>query len=151
VILDAAIHELDYVLDIAGPVTSVSGLWTASRSLGIEVEDAAEIQLRHEGGCISRIHVDYLRRRYTRRCTLIGADGTLVWDFAAGTVTLFCDLEADAANIAGLDGDRNVMYVREMQHFLNAIETGQGGVNDVPRAAATTLVALQVLEQGGRA
>ena len=90
VILDAAIHELDYVLDLGGPVSSVSGLWTASQSLGIDVEDAAEMQLRHASGCISRIHVDYLRRTYTRRCTVVGTDGTLVWDFAAGSVTLAC-------------------------------------------------------------
>jgi predicted dehydrogenase len=149
VILDAAIHELDYVMDLAGPVSLVSGLWTASKSLGIEVEDDAEIQLRHENGCISRVHVDYLRRKYTRRCTLVGSDGTLVWDFAGGSVTLSCETDTDAASIAGLDGDRNAMYVREMQHFLEAVASGHGSVNDVPRAAATTAVALQVLEQGG--
>ena len=149
VILDAAIHELDFVIDLAGPVSSVSGLWTASKSLGIEVEDDAEIQLRHENGCISRVHVDYLRRTYTRRCTLVGSDGTLVWDFAGGSVTLSCETDTDAASIAGLDGDRNAMYVREMQHFLEAVASGHGSVNDVPRAAATTAVALQVLEEGG--
>ena len=40
------------------------------------------------------------------------------------------------------------MYVREMEHFLEAVASGHGSVNDVPRAAATTAVALQVLEQG---
>jgi|HubBroStandDraft_6_1064221.scaffolds.fasta_scaffold96904_1 predicted dehydrogenase len=149
VILDAAIHELDYVMDLAGPVSSVSGMWTASHSLGIEVEDDAEMQLRHVSGCISRVHVDYLRRTYTRRCTLVGSDGTLVWDFAGGTVTLSRETDTEAARISGLDGDRNAMYLREMQHFLAAVASGHGNLNDVPRAAATTAVALQVLEQGG--
>ena len=148
VILDAAIHELDYVIDLAGPVSSVSGLWSASQSLGIEVEDDAEMQLRHVNGCISRVHVDYLRRIYTRQCTLVGSDGTLVWDFAAGTVMLSREADAESTSITGLDSDRNAMYVREMQHFVDAVASGHGTLNDVPRAAATTAVALQVLEQG---
>ncbi len=148
VILDAAIHELDYVIDVAGPVSSVSGLWAASNSLDIEVEDAAEMLLRHENGCISRIHADYLRRTYTRRCTVVGSEGTLVWNFAEGSVELFRETDTEATRIAGLDGDRNSMYVREMEHFLDAVGSGQDSVNDVPRAAATTAVALQVLEQG---
>ncbi|MFZ0128338.1 MAG: Gfo/Idh/MocA family oxidoreductase [Candidatus Dormiibacterota bacterium] len=148
IILDAAIHELDYVIDLAGPVSSVSGLWTASKSLGIDVEDAAEMQLRHENGCISRVHVDYLRRTYTRRCTLVGSDGTLVWDFAEGSVKLSSEPDSDPMSVEGLDGDRNAMYVKEMEHFLEAVASGHGSINDVPRAAATTAVALQVLEQG---
>ncbi len=62
IVLDAGIHELDYVLDLAGPISVVGGIWTASGSLGIEVDDAAEMQLGHVNGCISQIHVDYLRR-----------------------------------------------------------------------------------------
>jgi predicted dehydrogenase len=150
VILDAAIHELDYILDLGGPVTSVSGLWTASQSLGIDVEDAAEMQLRHASGCISRVHVDYLRRKYTRRCTVVGTDGTLVWDFAAGSVTLACETDAEATSWIALDGDRNVMYVREMEHFLQAAISGNSGMNDIARAATTTALALQVLEQGAQ-
>jgi predicted dehydrogenase len=150
VILDAAIHELDYVLDLAGPVASVAGLWTASTSLGIEVEDAAEMQLRHENGCISRVHVDYLRRRYTRQCTVVGSDGMLVWDFAQGSVTLTCEIDTDTLRVSGLDSDRNSMYLREMEYFLGCVATGHRSINDVARAAATTVVALRVLETGGR-
>jgi predicted dehydrogenase len=151
VVLDAGIHELDYVLDLAGPTASVSGLWTASRSLGIDVEDAAEIQLRHKGGCVSRIHVDYLRRRYTRRCTVVGSDGTLVWDFAQGTVIVAREVNAEPLIIEGLDRDLNAMYVREMQHFLHAVASEEGTINNVDRAAETTAVALDVLENGGPA
>jgi len=148
VILDAAIHELDYVLDLAGPVNSVSGLWVASKTFGIDVEDAAEMQLRHANGCISRIHVDYLRRTYTRRCTVVGSDGTLVWDFAQGSVKISCEIGAEPLIIDGLDRDWNLMYRREMMHFVDSLATGDRVANDVVRAAATTEVALRVLEQG---
>jgi predicted dehydrogenase len=149
IVLDAGIHELDYVLDLAGPVSFVAGLWTASGSLGIEVEDAAEIQLRHVNGCISQIHVDYLRRAYTRTCTLVGADGTLVWDVADGTVTVTREPGEPPLEVSELDRDRNTMYVEEMRHFLKSVATGHNEVNPAPSAAATTAVALQVLEQGG--
>jgi predicted dehydrogenase len=149
VILDAAIHEIDYVLDLAGPAIHVDGLWTASRSLGIGVEDAAEITMRHESGCISHVHVDYLRRRYTRTCAIVGAEGTLFWDFAAGSVSLVRETDHVTFAAEGLDGDRNRMYVEEMRHFLAQVTTGIGAVNDLSRAAATTEVALQALDQGG--
>jgi predicted dehydrogenase len=148
VILDAAIHEIDYVLDLAGPAIHVNGLWTASRSLGIGVEDAAEITMRHESGCISHVHVDYLRRRYTRTCTVVGAEGTLFWDFAQGTVSLVRDTDHETFAVAGLDQDRNRMYVDEMRHFLAEVTTGIEAVNDVSRAVATTEVALQALDMG---
>lgn len=148
VILDAAIHELDFVLDLAGPAIHVDGLWTASRSLGIGVEDAAEITLRHESGCISHIHVDYLRRRYTRTCTVVGTEGTLFWDFAQGSVSLVRDTDHETFAVAGLDRDRNRMYIDELRHFLGEVTGGAAAVNDVSRAAATTEVALQALDRG---
>jgi predicted dehydrogenase len=149
IVLDAGIHELDYVLDLAGPVSLVEGLWTASGSLGIEVDDAAEIQLRHVNGCISQIHVDYLRRAYTRTCTLVGADGTLVWNVADGTITVTREPGEPPLEVSNLDRDRNTMYVEEMRHFLKCVASGHNEVNPVASAAATTAVALQVLEQGG--
>jgi predicted dehydrogenase len=148
VILDAAIHELDYVMDLAGPVTAVAGLWTASESLGIGVDDAAEIQLRHEGGCISQIHVDYLRRSYTRSCTVVGSEGTLVWNIAEGRLTVTTETNKIALAIDMLDRDRNAMYMEEMQYFLNTIASGRPVINSVAQAAATTAVALDVLERG---
>jgi len=148
VILDAAIHELDYVIDLAGPVSSVAGMWTASGSLGIEVEDAADIQLRHRSGCISQIHADYLRRTYTRTCTLVGAEGTLVWDLARGSVTATYAVDSDGVGVSDLDLDRNTMYVDEMRHFLSAAAAGRNEVNTVGQAAATTALALRVLELG---
>ena len=54
IVLDAGIHELDYVLDLAGPTSVVGGIWTASGSLGIEVDDAAEMQLGHVNGAFHR-------------------------------------------------------------------------------------------------
>lgn len=149
VILDAAIHELDYVLAIAGPVTAVAGMWTASGSLGIEVEDAAGIQLRHRGGCISQIHVDYLRRTYTRSCTVVGADGTLVWNLAKGSVAATYATGERGVETSSLDLDRNVMYIEEMRHFVDAVAAGNNEVNTIPQAAATTAVALRVLDLGG--
>jgi hypothetical protein len=43
------------------------------------------------------------------------------------------------------------MYVREMQHFLHAVASEEGTINNVDRAAETTAVALDVLENGGPA
>lgn len=148
VILDAAIHELDYVTDIAGPVVGTSGMWTASGSLAITVDDAAGILLRHQSGCISQIHVDYLRRTYTRTCTVVGAEGTLVWDLAEGSVTVRHSVDEERTSVSNLDLDRNAMYVDEMRHFLAAVAAGRNEVNTIGQAAVTTGIALHVLHIG---
>jgi predicted dehydrogenase len=51
-LMNQAIHTLDLLHWLVGPVTSVAGS-AATRSLPIDVEDTAEITLEHEGGARS--------------------------------------------------------------------------------------------------
>ncbi|MEW6219303.1 MAG: Gfo/Idh/MocA family oxidoreductase, partial [Thermodesulfobacteriota bacterium] len=79
VILDA-IHELDYLGWILGPVATVNAAVAARLSdLDIDVEDYACLALRHASGTVSEIHLDYLRPYKRRGCELVGEDGMLLW------------------------------------------------------------------------
>ena len=57
-----AIHEIDYALALAGPAEHISGDCVSTGVLDIDVEDVADITLRHRAGVQSHIHLDYLRR-----------------------------------------------------------------------------------------
>ncbi len=72
-----------------------------------------------------------------------------MWDVAGGTVTVTRQPGETHLDSSELDRDRNTMYVDEMRHFLRCAATGHNEMNPVASAAATTDVALQVLEQGG--
>ncbi len=78
VILDA-IHEIDYLRWLIGPVLAVTAVADKISDLDIDVEDYAALVLTHEGGGRSEIHLDYLQQCKQRGCTIAGTDGTLVW------------------------------------------------------------------------
>jgi len=148
IVLDA-IHELDYTISLAGPVESVRSQWTRTGILDGDVEDVADLTLRHRSGAHSHIHVDCLRRTYSRSCTVIGADGMLTWDFARGRVEVVREPGSPPEILgADLDGDHNAQYVAEMSHFLQVIGDGMRPTNGVAEAAATLDVALTALEDG---
>lgn len=146
VILDA-IHEIDYVTRLAGPVTDVVATWTNSGTLELDVEDIAELTLIHDGGVVSQIHLDYLQRTYTRSCRLVGTEGTLLWDYAAGSVELFTP-GGPRTLLKDADRDDNQMYLAELSHFITAMDTGGPTENDLGTAASTLELALTALERG---
>src|SRR5436309_2376616 len=78
VILDA-IHEIDYLAWLFGPVERVSAEAGRIGDLDIDVEDYASLALMHRGGVRSEIHLDYLQRWKRRGCEVVGSEGTLIW------------------------------------------------------------------------
>jgi predicted dehydrogenase len=124
VILDA-IHEIDYLAWLLGTVGSVACEARRLGGLDIDVEDHAIMNLSHASGAHSNVQLDYLRRRKSRGCEIVGSDGTLTWhsDGKApervrveragpdGTVTV---LASDDAY------DANTMYVAMLDAFLDA-------------------------------
>lgn len=149
IVLDA-IHEIDYTLVLAGPVDDVSAQWTVTGALECDVEDVADITLRHRSGVQSHLHLDYLRRTYSRSCMVMGDMATLRWDFARGSVDIATEVGAEPRTLGGgLDLDRDAMYVDEMKHFLAAVSTADGvPANGISEAAATLDLALTALEKG---
>lgn len=142
IVLDA-IHELDYVLALAGPAVAVSGACGTSGILDVDVEDFADISLRHVDGALSHIHIDYLRRVYTRNCTVIGSAAQVTWDVPRRVVEVVREPGAPPQLVAAeVDSDPNAQYVDEMRHLLSCMDTRAPTCNDVDRAAATLEVAL---------
>ena len=78
VILDA-IHEIDYLVWLLGPVNRVTCDADRLSDLDIDVEDYAAIVLRHPAGVRSEIHLDYLQQFKRRGCEIVGTEGTLIW------------------------------------------------------------------------
>jgi predicted dehydrogenase len=146
IILDA-IHEIDYVADLAGPVVDIAATWTNTGTLEIDVEDLAELTLRHKTGVVSHIHLDYLQRTYTRWCRLIGSEATLHWDYPTGNVQLHGP-DASYVLLENADRDDNQMYLAEVQHFIDAVVNGTRVENDLDTAIASLEVAVAARERG---
>ena len=107
--------RIDYTLALAGPAVEVSGRCSSTGTLEIDVEDVADITLRHQNGAQSHIHMDYLRRRYSRSCTIIGNRAQITWDVPKATVQLVDEPGAEPRSVAlNVDSDPNRQYVEEM-------------------------------------
>ena len=73
-------------------------------------------------GALGHVHLDYLRRPYTRQFELSGELGTLQWDFGKSVVRHY-DAALNVWSIFETDGQRNAnqMYVDELHHFLSCV------------------------------
>lgn len=78
VVLDA-IHEIDYLRWLLGPVVNVTAVAAKISNLDIDVEDYAALTLEHESGTRSEIHLDYLQQYKQRGCMIAGTEGTAIW------------------------------------------------------------------------
>lgn len=73
------IHEYDYLSWILGEAEAVSCAADKLSSLDIDVEDYAQVNIRHKNAVRSEVHVDFLQQCKRRGCEIAGENGTLVW------------------------------------------------------------------------
>lgn len=74
-----SIHDIDLALWLLGPVSLTTGIACKVSKLEIDVEDVAEIVMKHRSNVISNIHLDYLQKRKRRGIEIIGSKGILTW------------------------------------------------------------------------
>ncbi len=116
-------HPLDYLRYLLGE-TEVT--WAATGHLSnLElqgVEDTAEIALRFAGGAWGSVHLNYHQRPPAHWLEVLGAEGTIRWDYATGEARLW-QSATQAWEVASLppDWERNTMFLDEMKHFLDII------------------------------
>ncbi len=135
------IHEIDLALWYAGPARLVSAVVQRATSIGLEVEGLAELLLAHDGGTLSSVHLNFVQRDYCRGCTIVGADGTIYWDF-----------EHPFVEVRGGSGSRritlppdwtvNQMYMDEMSAFLASVTGARLSPCSVAEGAAVLRIAL---------
>jgi predicted dehydrogenase len=148
IILDAS-HELDYILWLLGQPEGVLCMAGRVSNLDVNVEDCATILLRFAEGMQAVVHMDFVQRRATRTCKLVGEHGTLLWDAHAQQVQLF-RAESQHPETHQYQRDSNAMYQAEVLDFLKSVDQMTPPRVDVRQARqvlATALAARQVAEQ----
>ena len=87
ILLDA-IHELDYLLWLLGPVESVAAELDRVSDLEIDVEDTALLSLRFASGALGAVDLNFVEPSYRRECLLVGSDAVARWDWNGGEITV---------------------------------------------------------------
>lgn len=109
-------HELDYVNWLFGRFDRVFCVTANSGQLEIDVEDSADILLSRDG-LTAQIHLDFLQRRASRSCKVIGSTGTLHWDLIANRITLD-SASGEEVLFSDPTVDRNDMYIEQLHGFI---------------------------------
>lgn len=138
VLLDVAVHELDYLLWLAGPARSVSALARQVSELDTDVEDVALIVMELASGAVAEVAVDYFDRSYTRGCRIVGSDGTLHWSWEDQHLTRHD--AADSTSLLEVPSDVSPTYRRQLERFLAAVL--EGSPPPVPAAQARRVLAI---------
>jgi predicted dehydrogenase len=122
-ILDC-IHEIDLALWYAGPGRLSAAVVRPATSLGLSVDGLAELLIEHESGAVTSVHLNFVQRDYRRACQIIGATGTIYWDFVDRAVTV--RRGEGMETFAEPHGwQLNQMYVDEVLHFVECVSSGK--------------------------
>lgn len=87
-VLRDLIHDIDYAGWLFGWPEAVQARLTNSGKLGIQAEEAAELNWETVSGSIVSVSLDYLSRFPRRSIDAFGESGTLEWNGIEQTVTL---------------------------------------------------------------
>lgn len=127
-------HEIDYVRWMLGEPESVIAITGRSGVLDIDVEDSADVLLGFPQGARARIHLDFLEQGKSRRCRIVGTEGTIETDLVAGTVQLTALRLANAQLETPEPADP---YARQMCDFLAAAAAGRPSAIPLAEGLAT--------------
>jgi len=133
------IHPLDYLYWLFGPADRVHASTRAIHSLQTPAgEDWAEITIDFRSGVVGQVHLDYLQQPAVHRLAVWGDRGRAEWDCHAGTLRWETIAAADQKDASTPIADpmvaiehvpagfeRNTMFLDEMRHFLQCVESRQ--------------------------
>lgn len=125
VVLDY-IHEINYGQWFFGEFETVSAMAAQQSQLEIETNDVAGILARTSDGTLCEFHLDYVQRKYSRSCHIIGEEGTIRWSWPDEQVEWYVvDKDTWHSFDRPDDWTTNDMYIDEMKHFLSSIQTSE--------------------------
>jgi predicted dehydrogenase len=142
------IHELDLMVHLLGAAELVGAAAVSTGRIGIAADDVACMILRHAGGVLSTIHIDYLGRPPVRYAQIGCAGGLIRIDLIARRLDAW---SADGIQVIEetFPGSFDDDYVAEMKLFLDCIEGNAKPACTGREALAVLDIACQARSQSG--
>lgn len=142
IILDSS-HELNYLQWLAGNVSEVFCYDKKIPSLGVKSEGLAEILLKFKSKTIGHIHLDFINPNYSRRCEIIGDEGSIKWDFDKKTFQIKMNNQKKSI-VKKYGNDTNEMYVEELKHVIDCINKQSKNLINLESAKNTLMISLNI-------
>jgi predicted dehydrogenase len=136
-------HELDYFRWLFGEPVHIQSQVQKISGLEIEVEDVAETIVRTDRGTIGRIHLDYLSRAPRRKLCIVAEKGNVEYDFVRGMLEVY-EAGSDFWKRRLCNEDRNVMFKKQLRHFMDCVQNKSKPLIDTEDAIKTLEFALKI-------
>ncbi len=137
-VLLTQIHPLNYLSFIFGEITKLTVLTQSTGSLGIDVEDIADIQVEFENAMTGVIHIDYLQKPRVHVMTIITTSGRFEWNYHQNSL-IFLDREGHQVSFPNDKFERNDMFLEMLNNYIWCVKNGAQtccGINEAIRELA---------------
>lgn len=133
-VLLTQIHPLNYLTFLFGSIKKLSVSTQSTGSLGISVEDIADIQVEFENTMTGTIHVDYLQKPRVHKMTILTTCGRFEWDCHENSL-IFLDREGNQVPFPNDQFERNDMFIEMLKDFISCVEKGEKTICDIREAS----------------
>lgn len=139
-------HEFDYLFALFGTPNWVTARLGKVSNLEIDVEDIAHIimGMKNVDGTefMASLHLDFVRQDRTRKCTVIGTQGTLEWNLLNGSIVLQLPNFVTKLILSPNLEQISETYIEEWKHLVSAINLDLDITNDLKSAVRVLQIIL---------
>src|SRR5262245_53963495 len=112
-------HPFDYLRWLLGDIEQVSAVESRCDRLGLSVDTCVDVTARFACGASAHLHLNFVERPRSHRLTVIGTEGTIIWNDADSAAHRYHVTSGRWESIPAPPGFvRNWMFRDEMRHFL---------------------------------
>lgn len=111
-------HELDYLMWIFEKPKEIFCFAEKRSDLEMETEDSADILLKINDNCVANVHLDMVRRPYTRTCEIIGEKGTIIADLEKNKLSKF-NIASKEWETINYDFEHNETYSLQLKELFS--------------------------------
>ena len=138
-------HELDYAHWLFGIPRKLFALGGKLSNLEMDVDDTDSILMECIAGGKAipvHVHLDFVQRPPSRKCTIIGEEGKILWDYYSNCVNFYAVEKGQWESSRFDNFQRNEMFINEVKHFIACLEGKEKPVVDIDEGMKSLRIAL---------